>query len=138
MARSVYVIKIAPMTDQERTRMTKSIMIACAEAASLHPEPIPHGWILDGRPDARSKELVRSRDKSSYMMVWDCTAGQFDWHYNKDEGFVVVAGEAFIRLEEEDERRIGPGDAVFFPVGVSAQWRVPGYIRKVAFVRHTI
>jgi hypothetical protein len=71
-------------------------------------------------------------------MVWDCTAGRFSWHYSKDETLVVISGEAFISNEKGEERRIGPGDIVFFPVGSSSTWRVPSYIKKVAFLRHTM
>jgi uncharacterized protein len=70
-------------------------------------------------------------------MVWDCTAGRFNWNYNKDETLVVLAGEAFITNDGE-ERRIAPGDVVFFPAGSSSTWRVPTYVRKVCFLRHTI
>ena len=118
--------------------MSNSIMIAAAEAVNLHPAPITPNWILSGQPETRSKELARSKDGTSYTMVWDCTAGQFNWHYNKDEALVVVTDESFITFDGQEERRIAPGDAVFFPCGVSAKWRVPNYIRKVAFVRHTM
>ena len=71
-------------------------------------------------------------------MVWDCTAGRFNWHYNKDETVVVMSGEAFISHENATERRIGPGDVVFFQAGTSAEWRVAKYISKVAVLRHTM
>jgi uncharacterized protein len=118
--------------------MSKSIMTAAAESADLQPTPLTSSWVLQGEPQTRSKELARSQDRTSYVMVWDCTAGQFNWQYNKDETLVVVTGEAFITYENREERRIGPGDIVFFPAGTSARWRVPNYIRKVAFLRHTM
>jgi hypothetical protein len=71
-------------------------------------------------------------------MAWDCTAGRFQWHYNVDETLVVLAGEAFISSDGGEETRIGPGDVVYFPAGVSATWRVTDYIRKVAFLRQPV
>jgi uncharacterized cupin superfamily protein len=120
--------------------MSTSIMIATAEAAELQgpATPLSPDQVLEGRPETRSKELVRSNDKTSYVMLWDCTVGRFNWHYNKDESLVVLAGEAFISYDGAEERRIAPGDTVFFPAGMSACWRVPKYIRKVAFLRHTM
>jgi hypothetical protein len=118
--------------------MSKSIVMAAAATADLEPAPVSPDWILDGTPEMRSKELARSHDRTSYIMVWDCTAGRFNWHYNKDETLVVISGEAFITNEKGEERRIGPGDIVFFPAGTSAAWHVTSYIRKVAFLRHTM
>ena len=116
---------------------SRSIVVASAgmdlEATGISPD-----WILSGKPETRAKEFARSRDRTSHGVVWDCTAGRFNWHYNKDEGLVVITGEAFISYDGGDERRIGPGDIVFFPAGTSATWRVPDYIRKVAFLRHTM
>src|SRR5262249_62365003 len=111
--------------------MPQSSLIVAAEAVDLEPAPISPGWILSGTPKTRSHEIERSLDETSYSVVWDCTAGAFDWHYDKDEGLVVLAGEAFIVCGDSPERRIGPGDFAFFPAGTSARWRVPKYIKKV-------
>jgi len=118
--------------------MSKSIVVEAGAAADLRPAPIPRDWILNGTPEARSKELARSDDRTSHSMVWECTAGRFNWHYNKDETFVVISGEAFITNGQGEERRLGPGDVVFFPAGTSSTWRVPRYIKKVAILRHTM
>ena len=118
--------------------MSKSIVIAAATTADLEPAPLTPDWVLNGLPETRSKKLARSHDGTSHVMVWDCTAGHFNWHYNKDETLVVISGEAFITNEKGEERRLGPGDIVFFPAGTSSTWRVPRYIKKVAFLRHTM
>jgi uncharacterized protein len=119
--------------------MSKSVVITTPTTDGLNPSSITADWILEGKPETRSKELARSHDRTSHSMVWDCTAGRFDWHYNKDETLVILSGEAFIRSEKDgEERRIGTGDFVFFPAGASATWRVPKYIKKVAFLRHTM
>jgi uncharacterized cupin superfamily protein len=117
--------------------MSKSVLIAAATSADLVAQPISPDKIIEGKPETRSKELARSYDRTSYAMVWDCTAGRFTWDYNKDETLVVLTGEAFISVDNGGaERRIGPGDVVFFQAGSSAAWRVPKYIQKVAFLRH--
>lgn len=118
--------------------MSRSIVMAAAATADLEPAPIPPDWILNGTPEARSKELAKSRDRTSYTMVWDCSAGRFNWHYSKDETLVVIAGEAFITNEKSEERRLGPGDMGFFPAGTSCTWRVVDHISKVAVVRETM
>ena len=118
--------------------MSKSIVIDPASTTNLQATPISADWVLEGRPETRSHELARSHGLTSFTMVWDCTAGRFKWDYNKDETLVVLSGEAFITAGNDGERRIGPGDVVFFPAGSSATWRVPNYIKKVAFLRHTM
>jgi hypothetical protein len=117
--------------------MHKSVVIDAASTTDLQASPLLVDWVLEGTPATRSKELSRSRDLTSYVMVWDCTAGRFRWEYNKDETLVVLAGEAFI-TDGRGERRIGPGDVVFFPAGSAAIWRVPAYVKKVACLRHTM
>src|SRR6059036_3193364 len=113
--------------------MCKSIVIAASATADLEPTRVTPAWALNGIPEPRSKKLARSHDRTSHVMVWDCTAGHFNWHYNKDETLVVISGEAFITNEHGEECRIGPDDVVFFPAGTSSTWRVPRYIKKVAF-----
>jgi uncharacterized protein len=118
--------------------MSKSVLFAATASLDLVASPISRDWVLEGKPEARSKELARSHDRTSYVVVWDCSAGSFNWHYNKDETIVVMSGEAFISQENAAERRIGPGDVVFFQAGTSAVWRIPKYIKKVAFLRYTM
>jgi len=118
--------------------MYTPIVIAAATTADLEPAAVTPDWVLNGMPETRSKKLARSHDRTSHVMVWDCTAGHFNWYYDKDETLVVISGEAFITNEKGEERQLGPGDVVFFPAGTSSTWRVPRYIKKVAILRHTM
>jgi uncharacterized cupin superfamily protein len=113
--------------------------VATAAAAALTPEPIPRDWILSGTPVARSsKKLATSHDWTSYVVVWDCTEGRFNWHYGKDEALVVLSGEVFITNQKGEERRLGPGDLGFFPAGSSCTWNVTAHVTKVAVLRETL
>jgi uncharacterized cupin superfamily protein len=118
--------------------LLRSIVTATPANVELEAEPIPQEWILSGAPVARSKSLVRSRDWTSSIVVWDCTAGRFRWHYSQDETILVVSGEAFLMLENGEERRFGPGDLGFFPAGTTCTWRVAENIRKVAVLRESM
>lgn len=115
--------------------MLRSVVMATPENVELDPEPIPQEWILTGTPIARSKNLVRSRDWTSTVVVWDCTAGSFRWHYSQDETVLFLSGEAFLIYENGEERRFGPGDLGFFPAGTTCHWRVATYVKKVAVLR---
>src|SRR5262245_27711049 len=114
--------------------MARPIVIATAASTDLGPPASSD----HASPDMRSREIARSHDRTSHVLVWDCTAGRFTWHYDKDETFIVLSGEAFITDETDEERRIGAGDTVFFPAGTSSRWRVPNYIRKIAIMRHAM
>jgi uncharacterized cupin superfamily protein len=113
-------------------------MVASPATVELEAEAIPADWILSGTPVARSKTLARSKDWTAHIVVWDCTAGTFYWHYSYDEVIIVVSGEAFLVGEGGKERRFGPGDIGFFPSGTTAKWRVGDHIRKIAVLRETM
>src|SRR5208282_5187284 len=93
----------------------RSIILEAAALAALDPAPITPDWILTGTPQARSKVLAKSHDRTSSIVVWECTAGRFNWHYGEDEAVVVISGEVFITSEKGEERRLGQGDVGFFP-----------------------
>jgi uncharacterized protein len=115
-----------------------SIVIADPATVALDPAPITPDWIVEGKPQARAKELARSEDGTSVVVAWSCTAGRFRWHYSVDETVHVISGEVWITNEDDVERRLGPGDMAFFPAGSTSLWRVPAEVRKLAVCRHTL
>lgn len=104
------------------------------EATRLKSAPIEPSWIVAGAPRARYAELSRSRDGSAFTVVWDCTAGDFDWTYTEDETVHILEGEAIID-DGSCRRTIQPGDVFLFPAGSTFRWRVPVYVKKLAFLR---
>ena len=114
------------------------VVMGRAETCELSPEPINERWILSGKPVARSKVVARTKDLSSSLVVWDCTAGSFRWHYGQDEVIVVISGDLVLLHEDGTERRFSAGDYVFFPAGSVANWRVDNYIRKVALLKEPV
>jgi len=120
------------------TDSSKSIVVATPATVELEPEPIPSDWIVSGSPEARCKKMVRSRDWTSHIVVWDCTPGSFNWHYGMDEAIVIISGEAFMINHKGEERRFGPGDLAFFPAGSSCTWRVTQHLRKVGILRESM
>jgi uncharacterized protein len=113
----------------------RSIILEAAALAALDPAPISSDWILAGTPQARSKLLAKSHDRTSSIMVWECTAGRFNWHYSEDETVVIISGEVFITIEKDQEKRLGQGDVGFFPAGSSCTWRIDDCVKKVAVLR---
>lgn len=101
----------------------------------LAPAPISPDWVLAGTPQARSKILAKSHDRTSCIMVWECSAGRFNWNYSEDEIVMVISGEVFITTDKGGERRLGQGDVGFFPAGSSCTWRVSDRVKKIAILR---
>jgi uncharacterized cupin superfamily protein len=92
------------------------IQFASSKAA-LNPAPINPAWILQGEPKARNRLLSGSADGTACSLVWDCTAGRFNWFYDIDETVYVVEGSVVIRDHKGTVRRLETGDSAFFPAG---------------------
>ena len=120
------------------TAVPESIVTITPAEVELEPEPFPPGWVVSGSPQARCKKVVRSHDRTSHIVVWDCTPGSFKWHYGMDETIVIISGEAFMVNEKGEERRFGPGDMGFFPAGTSCTWRITEHLRKVGVLRESM
>jgi uncharacterized protein len=114
------------------------IIFADPATVALDPAPINPGWIVEGTPQARARELARSADGTAVVVAWSCTAGRFNWHYTVEETVHVISGEVFVTDESGAERRLGPGDMAFFPAGSRSLWRVPVAVRKLAVCRHVL
>lgn len=113
----------------------RNFVADAAGALVLKPSPIEPSWITAGAPVARLAEHSRGRDDAAMTAVWDCTAGEFRWHFGWDETVMILEGEVHITTEDGIERLLGPGDVAYFAGGTWATWRVDRYVRKVAFCR---
>jgi uncharacterized protein len=117
--------------------MSKLEVVTSATDIELQPAPIEPGWILGGNPEARNKMIFKSRDGTASTMIWDCTRGVFNWYYNCDETVHIIEGEVTLTTET-GTYSVKAGEAVFFPGGSVATWYVDEYVRKIAFLRHTL
>ncbi len=108
------------------------------EESALNPCPINPAWIIEGAPVARTQILSRSTDGAATSLIWDCTTGVFNWHYDVDETVYVLEGAVVVRDDFGVEHRLGPGDHAIFRAGSHAVWRVESYVRKVAFCRNPV
>ncbi len=104
----------------------------------LQPAPINPDWVLSGTPIARNRLLSRSDDTTACTLVWDCTPGQFEWHYDTEETIHILSGRVVLEDGNQAPRRLGPGDVVFFPAGARVRWTVEEHVRKLAFFRRTL
>jgi uncharacterized cupin superfamily protein len=105
-----------------------------AAFADLKPAPIEPSWVRAGKPQARSADLAHSSDGAAKTLLWECTAGEFDWTYHGDETVHILEGEVIVD-DGSGPRTLGPADVALFPAGSTWRWQVPRYVRKVAFLR---
>jgi len=109
-----------------------------AADVELRACPIRPEWIVEGAPVARNAILSRSADGGACTLIWDCTAGRFNWHYDIDETVYVLEGCVLVLDDAGVTHRLGPGDSALFPAGSHAVWHVESYVRKVAFCRNPV
>jgi len=115
-----------------------SLIVTSNTGVELKPAPIEASWIIEGKPFARNTSLSSSADGTAWTIVWDCTAGKFNWHYDIDETICILEGSAIIEADGLPAKSYGPGDVVFFRKGAHARWHVETYVRKIAFCRRTL
>ena len=63
----------------------ESVIKLRVEQVDLNPSPIHPSWILEGNPVARNRLISSSADGTASALIWDCTAGRFNWFYDVDE-----------------------------------------------------
>ncbi len=114
--------------------MTSEPIVCDPIHVQLSSSPFPNEWVLDGTPHASGKVIARSADHAMAVVVWSCTPGRFEWHYETDEVAHFLAGEVFIG-EGGAERRLTAGDTAVFVAGSKCIWRVTQEVRKVAVCR---
>src|SRR4029077_15235355 len=112
--------------------MTEPILFSAPADIELAPDPIRPNWIIEGKPEARSRRLAGSAGGTASVMAWSCTAGRFTWCYAVDETVHIISGEVFVTDGSGATRRLGPGDTAFFPAGSRSTWTIPNEVRKLA------
>jgi len=118
--------------------MYESILHSTLKDVQLEPDKIPAHWLLSGSPETRSKVLGRTHDRLAYVVLWECGATSYKWHYSRDEAYIVLSGEGFMTDEKGVEHRFGPGDVAFFPAGTNATWRHSDHFRKIAVLKYSM
>jgi uncharacterized cupin superfamily protein len=118
--------------------LNESLVLAARTTVDLTPAPIPRSWIISGDPVAKNSVLFKSADGVASTIVWECSAGEFNWYYDFDETVYILEGAIVIESDAMKPTRFGPGDVVFFKHGSKARWRVEGHVRKLAFCRRTL
>ena len=62
--------------------------------------------------------------------VWEKEASVFPWHYDTAETCYFLDGEVIVTPEGGEPVRMGAGDLVTFPAGLSCTWDIQQPVRK--------
>lgn len=108
------------------------------ERVELLDAPIPASWIISGTPRARAGAIAHSPDGWASSVVWECTAGSFQWQFGWEETVVILEGSVRVIAQTGEERILKAGDAAYFAQGTSSVWHIDSYLKKVAFTRNRV
>jgi uncharacterized protein len=117
--------------------MSRALIETTNLAVNLTPRPIEPSWIIEGKPDAQWCVLSQSADGLATTMVWECSAGKFNWHYDFDETVLILEGSIVLESDTMPSKRYAAGDVIFFKDGAHARWHIEDRVRKLAFCRKT-
>ncbi|MBT9290343.1 cupin domain-containing protein [Prosthecodimorpha staleyi] len=118
--------------------MSNPLIVVSRTDGPLRPSPIEPSWIHEGNPVASNAILSTSADGTASTIVWECTEGKFEWHYDVDETIHFLEGSVVIEADGMAPQRLGAGDVIFFKRGAVARWHVEKKVRKLAFFRRTV
>jgi len=62
--------------------------------------------------------------------IWSKEVSTFSWTYDSSETCYFLEGEVMVTPERGRAVRLGPGDLVTFPSGMSCTWEVLQPVRK--------
>lgn len=76
-----------------------------------------------------NQDELEKRGVFSWPM-WEKEISRFDWHYDGIEECYFLEGEVEIEIKGEKTVKIGKGDFVTFPEGLSCTWIVKKPVLK--------
>jgi uncharacterized protein len=66
----------------------------------------------------------------THWPIWEKEVSKFPWSYDSNETCYVLEGDVVVTPDGGEPVRIGKGDLVTFPSGMSCTWDVRQPIRK--------
>jgi uncharacterized cupin superfamily protein len=130
---AAFAVRVAPAVAVASAR--KTLVAGTLDSQPMRPAPIEPGWILTGTPTARFAEHSHGADDAAFTGIWDCTAGEFRWHFVWDETVLILEGDVVVTADDGTERHLRAGDVAYFAAGSWYTWRIDSYLKKLAFCR---
>jgi uncharacterized protein len=99
--------------------------------AALDPYDLEPSDVMDGAP--LTAELTVTSVGEAEVGIWQITPGVVK-DVEKDEAFVVLAGEATVTFADGEAVHLAPGSLVRLHAGESTVWEIRSTLRKVYVV----
>jgi uncharacterized cupin superfamily protein len=99
--------------------------------AALEPYDLEPGDVVDGTP--RTAELGVTSIGAVAVGIWEITPGTVS-DVEKDEAFVVLAGEGTVTFADGEVVELAPGSLVRLHAGESTVWAIRSTLRKIYVV----
>ena len=77
-------------------------------------------------PDEEKLNALGVREWS----IWTKEASEFPWHYDARETCYFLEGDVEVRPDGGEGGRMGKGDLVSFPQGMSCTWKIQSDVKK--------
>jgi len=78
---------------------------------------------------APAEERLRALGARTWP-IWTKEPSTFPWTYDESETCYFLEGDVVVKPEGGEPVRIGKGDLVTFPAGMSCTWEVRGAVTK--------
>jgi len=62
--------------------------------------------------------------------IWSKEVSEFPWYYEQEETCYFLEGEVIVTPEDGEPVRMGAGDLVVFPKGMTCTWRIEKPVKK--------
>ena len=62
--------------------------------------------------------------------IWSKEVSEFDWTYEQMETCYIIEGSAEITSADGETVKIGEGDLVVFPKGMTCTWKITAAVEK--------
>jgi uncharacterized cupin superfamily protein len=62
--------------------------------------------------------------------IWTKEVSTFPWSYDSAETCYFLEGDVLVTPDDGEPVRVGKGDLVTFPAGLSCKWEVRGPVKK--------
>ena len=62
--------------------------------------------------------------------IWKKEASEFPWTYNEAETCYFLEGDVVVTPQDGEPVRMGKGDLVTFPAGMSCTWKIIQAVKK--------
>jgi uncharacterized protein len=62
--------------------------------------------------------------------IWTKEVAEFPWTYDEPETCYFLAGEVTVTAADGETAKVGQGDLVTFPAGMSCTWKISRDVKK--------